>query len=106
MLCTSCGGLVCSRATGSSAPFRFTLLIRLRQGTSHAIRIEVCRIDWCVGLLSPGFIQTTGINAIKSQLVDQFQYSSLRIRFATRDWPGDSPRAALGPPEFVKMFSV
>jgi len=44
-------------------------LVGFGQSPPHALGIEVVGIDWCAGLLPPGLIQTSGIDAIKAKFI-------------------------------------
>jgi hypothetical protein len=63
----------------SGAPLWPTILACLGQRAPHAGGVEILRVDWSAWLLSPGFIQPAGINAVEAELVNESQHDSLAL---------------------------
>ena len=61
------------RGISGAAPFRFAVFVGLGQSTPHALGVEVLGIDWRAGLLPPGLIQPSSIDAVKAQFIDELE---------------------------------
>jgi hypothetical protein len=83
----------CGETTGAilgAAPFRSAFLFSLGQSTPHTLGVEVLGIDWCAGLLPPGLLQPSGIDAVEAQFIDELQDNSLGCLVVARNRQGDA----------------
>jgi hypothetical protein len=64
-----CGFRQPAMVTCLGSPLWFSFSSSFAQGTPHALGIEVFGIDGGARLLSPGFLDHSGINAVESQFV-------------------------------------
>src|SRR6476646_2224523 len=99
----------CGEPTGAilgAAPFRSTFLFSLGQSTPHTLGVEVLGIDWCAGLLPPGLVQPSGIDAVKAQFIDELQDNSLGCLVVARNRQGDATGRALRLAEFQEVSGV
>jgi len=72
-------------------------LVGFGQSPQHALGIEVVGVDWCAGLLPPGLIQTSGINAIKAKFINEFEDGSLGCRVVPGNRKGNAICRTLRP---------
>src|SRR4029450_3600974 len=92
--------------TRGSLPSRSAFSARARSCASYTIGVEICGIDRRARLLPPGFIQSTGVHSIESELVNQTQHDSLSRSIVAGDGQGDSPRSALGPAQLAQVLGI
>ena len=86
----------CGETTGAilgAAPFWSTFLFSLGQSTPHTLGVEVLGVDWCAGLLPPGLVKPSGIDAVKAQFIDELQDNSLGCLVVARNRQGDRDRS-------------
>lgn len=69
---------VVAGAVGRGAEVRRTIGARLPQRATHAVGIEVCRVNGCARLLAPGLLQASTIDGVKAQLFEQLHDRRLR----------------------------
>ena len=86
-------------AIRGAAPFRSAVFVGLRQSTPHALGVAVLGIDRCAGLLPPGLVQPSGIDAIKAQFIDELQDDGLGCRVVAATGRAIRPAVPLGWPD-------
>src|SRR5581483_1298206 len=92
------GGIGESAGAGRRGPeFLRPLWARLRQGCFHAVSTEIGCVHRRARLLAPGFVQTSGVNGVKAQLVDKLHHGRLRGLDVSGYGKADPVRRPWGP---------
>ena len=55
------------------APFRSTVFFGVGQSTPHTLGVEVRGVDCRAGLLPPGLIQPSSVDAVKAQFINELE---------------------------------
>src|SRR5262249_56554854 len=79
------------------APIWRTVFLGFGQSTPDALGVEVLGIDWCAGLLPPGLVQPSSIDAIKTKLINELEDDVLGRRVVARNRQSDALRSASRP---------
>ena len=76
----------------------------LLQSAPSPLGVEVRAVNRRAGLLPPGLIQPTGVDAVESEFVDESQHNAFGYVVVARDGQGDAPSAAFRSTELEQML--
>jgi hypothetical protein len=78
----------------------------LLQSAPSPLGVEVRAVNRRAGLLPPGLIQPTGVDAVESEFVDESQHNAFGYVVVARDGQGDAPSAAFRSTELEQWCAM